>query len=180
MSHVRAITAENGIEFRQGDILFIRVGFTAHYNKLSADEQQAFPDRQPGGLLGLEATKDSLWWLWESRFAAIASDAGGFERGPATGPYNDPDVSIHQWALAGWGGMPIGELFDLEELAQKCADRQRWTFFLCSIPLKVSHRGLQHEYVGVGKDAFELTSTDSGRCRQSWKRRGNPLVRPIV
>jgi hypothetical protein len=137
MSHISRIIAENKIEFRQGDVLFIRVGFTANYNKLSAAEQQAFPDRQPGGLLGLEATQDSLRWLWESRFAAIASDAAGFERGPATGPYNDPDVSIHQWALAGWG-MPIGELFDLEELAEKCAERQRWTFFLCSIPLKVS------------------------------------------
>ena len=136
-SHIKAIITENNLEFRSGDILFIRVGFTAQYNKLSAAEQEAFPDRQPGGLLGLEATRDSLRWLWESRFAAVASDAAGFERGPATGPYNDPDVSIHQWALAGWG-MPMGELFDLEELAEKCAARKRWTFFLCSVPLKVS------------------------------------------
>lgn len=87
-------------------------------------------------MLGLEATQDSLQWLWESGFAAVASDAAGFERGPATGPYNDPDVSIHQWALAGWG-MPIGEMFDLDELAEECAARKRWTFFLASVPLKV-------------------------------------------
>lgn len=138
LSQIKAIIAENKIEFRQGDILFLRVGFTDNYNKLSTLEQEQFPDRQPGGLLGLEATKDSLKWLWESGFAAIASDAAGFERGPATGPYNHPDVSIHQWALAGWG-LPIGELFDLEELAAKCAERGRWSFFLCSVPLKVSH-----------------------------------------
>ncbi|KAL6849049.1 hypothetical protein ACO1O0_008579 [Amphichorda felina] len=134
-AHIRAIIAENNLEFRSGDILFLRVGFTAQYDKLSTAEQEGFNDRQPGGLLGLEATPDSLRWLWESRFAAVASDSPGFERGPTRGPYNDPDVSIHQWALAGWG-MPVGELFDLEELAEKCAARKRWTFFLCSVPLK--------------------------------------------
>ncbi|PNP76573.1 hypothetical protein FNYG_09992 [Fusarium nygamai] len=136
MSHIHAIIAEENIEFHQGDILFIRVGFTAHYNALSPQEQEDFPNRQPGGLLGLEATEESLKWLWDSGFSAIASDAAGFERGPATGAYNHPDVSIHQWALGGWG-MPIGELFDLEELAEKCRERKRWTFFLTSVPLKV-------------------------------------------
>jgi kynurenine formamidase len=137
LSEIKAVVAENDIKLRHGDILFVRVGFTAQYNSLSAQEQQTFPDRQPGGLLGLEATQDSMRWLWENRFSAIASDAMGFERGPATGPYNDPDCSIHQWALAGWG-LPIGEMFDLEVLAEKCAERRRWTFFLCSVPLKVS------------------------------------------
>ncbi|KAK2667459.1 Kynurenine formamidase superfamily [Fusarium oxysporum f. sp. vasinfectum] len=136
MSHIHAIIAEENIEFCQGDVLFIRVGFTAHYNTLTPKEQEKFPNRQPGGLLGLEATKESLRWLWDTSFSAIASDAAGFERGPATGAYNHPDVSIHQWALAGWG-MPIGELFDLEELAEKCRQRKRWTFFLTSVPLKV-------------------------------------------
>ena len=34
--------------------------------------------------------------------------------------------------------MPIGELFDLENLAQECQKRQRWTFFFSSVPLRVS------------------------------------------
>lgn len=137
LAHLKAIVAEHGIQFRQGDILFIRCGFTAAYNALSAQDRHDFPDRQPGGLLGLEATCDSLRWLWDNSFAAVAGDAMGFERGPATGPYNDPDVSIHQWALRGWG-MPIGEMFDLEALAEACRRRNRWTFFLTSVPLKVS------------------------------------------
>ncbi|KPM38458.1 hypothetical protein AK830_g8091 [Neonectria ditissima] len=136
MSHIQSIIAENNLKFRQADILFLRVGFTSHYDALPLDAKRNFPDRKPDGLLGLEATEESLRWIWESGFAAVASDAAGFERGPATGPYNHPDVSIHQWALAGWG-LPIGELFDLEELAEKCAARKKWSFFLCSVPLKV-------------------------------------------
>lgn len=138
LSHLISIITENEIVIRPADILFIRVGFVAQYDKLSVEEQREFPHREPGGLLGLEANHESLRWLWESRFAAIASDAAGFERGPATGSYNDPDVSIHQWCLAGWG-MPIGELFDLEELAEQCRKRNRWTFFLQSMPLKVEY-----------------------------------------
>jgi kynurenine formamidase len=137
LTHLRAIIASQAISFRPGDILFIRTGFTHHYSLLSPQQKHDFPTRQPGGLLGLEATRESLQWLWESQFAAIASDAAGFERGPATGSYNEPDVSIHQWCLAGWG-MPIGELFDLEALAAHCEREGRWTFFVQSMPLKVS------------------------------------------
>jgi hypothetical protein len=131
------IAKEKNIQFKQGDILFIRVGFTAAYTKLSVAQQEHFPDRQPGGFLGMIANKHSLRWLWDNGFAAVASDAPGFERNPSGGPYNDPEISIHQWGLAGWG-MPLGEIFDLEELAKHCKETNRHTFFLTSVPLKVS------------------------------------------
>jgi len=82
VSHLKRIIAEQNIQIKDGDVLFIRVGFSAAYNKLSAIEQEHFPNRQPPGILGLEATKESLRWLWESRFAAVASDSPSFERGP--------------------------------------------------------------------------------------------------
>lgn len=34
--------------------------------------------------------------------------------------------------------MPIGEMFDLEELAKHCRECGRWSFFLSSVPLKAS------------------------------------------
>ncbi|KAI1287853.1 hypothetical protein F5Y03DRAFT_380264 [Xylaria venustula] len=138
VEHLKAIVTENDNAFKSGDILFIRVGFTEKYNQLSNAEQAAFPDRKPSGLLGLEATQASLRWLGEKEFAAIASDSPSFERGPATGPYNDPDVSIHQWCLAGWG-LPLGEMFDLGELAKACKERNRWSFFLSSLPMRVGN-----------------------------------------
>lgn len=134
---LKAIVRENDIQIRPGDILFVRCGFTVAYDRLAKSEQEAFPNRQPSGYLGFEATKGSLQWLWECQFAAVASDSASFERGPATGEYNDPEVTIHQWALAGWG-MPIGEMFDLERLAEACRERKRWSFFLCSVPLKIA------------------------------------------
>jgi hypothetical protein len=34
-------------------------------------------------------------------------------------------------------GMPIGELWDLEELASTCARLKKYSFLLCSTPLRV-------------------------------------------
>lgn len=137
LADLKAIIADKKIEIRPADILFIRCGFAEEYNKLTDEQQERFPNRNPQGLLGLEATRDSLRWLFESRFAAVAGDSPSFERGPATGPYNEPDVSIHQWCLAGWG-LPLGEMFDLEELAKQCRELGRYSFFVSSVPLKVS------------------------------------------
>jgi hypothetical protein len=38
---------------------------------------------------------------------------------------------MHEVLLAGWG-CPIGELFDLEALAEQCKKSNRWSFFVTS------------------------------------------------
>lgn len=43
---------------------------------------------------------------------------------------------MHETLLAGFG-LPIGELFDLDELAKLCVEEHRWSFFFTSQPLKV-------------------------------------------
>lgn len=44
---------------------------------------------------------------------------------------------FHEVLLAGWG-CPIGELFDLEKLAEHCTKIKRWSFFVssevCNVP----------------------------------------------
>ncbi|KAH7385162.1 hypothetical protein DE146DRAFT_748087 [Phaeosphaeria sp. MPI-PUGE-AT-0046c] len=133
--HLTAIMKKNSISFRPAGMIFIRVAFIKEYDALTLEQREDFPTHQPRVLLDLEATKERLKWLWESRFVAIVLDAVGVERGPATGPYNVPDVNIHQWCLAGWG-MPIGELFNLKQLAHRCQEEQSWTVFLQSMPFK--------------------------------------------
>lgn len=34
-------------------------------------------------------------------------------------------------------GMPLGEMFDLEKLAETCRKKNRWTFFFSSSPANV-------------------------------------------
>jgi len=43
------------------------------------------------------------------------------------------DYHLHEYILALWG-MPLGEMLDLEKLAQTCREKNRWTFFFTSAP----------------------------------------------
>lgn len=93
-----------------------------------------------------------LRWIWETGFAAVAGDAPSFERAPIAGQHTavggvwkgetwEEEMQggglLHQWLLGGWG-LPIGEMFDLEALSSTCQELGRWTFFVSSVPLKVS------------------------------------------
>ena len=51
-------------------------------------------------------------------------------------PHENCGLSLHEVFLGGWG-MPIGELFDLEELGRVCAELRQWTFLFTSMPLYV-------------------------------------------
>ena len=43
---------------------------------------------------------------------------------------------LHEYLLAMWGVM-IGEMLDLETLASKCREQNRWFFFFTSAPANV-------------------------------------------
>ena len=91
------------------------------------------PQRKESTLIGVQSNFEMARWLWENHFAAVAGDMPGFEQAPLW----EAEVQLHQVILGGWG-MPIGELFDLEELARECKRLGRNTFFVSSVPLKVS------------------------------------------
>jgi hypothetical protein len=43
------------------------------------------------------------------------------------------DYHLHEYILALWG-MPLGEMLDLEKLAQTRREKNRWFFFFSSVP----------------------------------------------
>lgn len=137
LAHLQSIITEHNITFHPGDILFIRSGFSVAFNALTPSEQKALAQRPSADFLGVESSEAMLRFLWENQFAAVAGDAPAFERCPVTGDHVDERYILHEWLLAGWG-MPIGEMFDLETLAETCERLGRWSFFLVSVPLKVS------------------------------------------
>ncbi|KAK9441698.1 hypothetical protein VB005_06340 [Metarhizium brunneum] len=132
VSTLEKVAAAQGTSFKEGDILFIRTGWTRGYQKLSAGDKAAVAATQPPPSIGVESSEETLRWLWDKGFAAIAGDHPAMEAWPC----QNLDFQLHQWVLAGWG-MPIGELFDLERLSEECSKRNRWTFFFSSMPLKV-------------------------------------------
>jgi kynurenine formamidase len=135
-AQLQNLIKDQDITFLPGDILFIRSGFTAAYNALTDDQQNALAQRPTAAFSGIESSEATLRFLWNNQFSAVAGDAPSFERSPAVGPLSDDRFVLHEWLLGGWG-MPIGEMFDLEKLSETCKMLGRSTFFMSSMPLKV-------------------------------------------
>ncbi|KAH9857445.1 hypothetical protein C2E23DRAFT_881056 [Lenzites betulinus] len=126
-----ACADKQGITFRRGDILLLRVGFIQRYYNGSQAERQGMSEREEH-FAGIEQSEDMKRFLWNNHFAAVASDQPALERWPP--PEGVPH--LHQTILGLWG-MPIGEFFDLEALSKQCAETGRYTFFFSSWPLNV-------------------------------------------
>ncbi|KAL4977091.1 hypothetical protein BDW66DRAFT_159135 [Aspergillus desertorum] len=82
LSSIQQIIHETSLIPRPGDILFIRTGFTEAYNKLTPEEEPAIAARPTPDFAGVENGENTLRWLWENQFAAIASDSPSFEPAP--------------------------------------------------------------------------------------------------
>jgi len=124
-----------GGDIKIGDLLFIRSGFMEAYNSKPSDERASLALRgHQGGSdavqrwAGVAQGDQMLDWLHDCYFAAVAGDAPTFETWPTQEPYH-----LHEYLLALWG-CPLGEMFDLEKLSEKCRKNNRWTFFVTSAP----------------------------------------------
>ena len=127
-----------GGDIKVGDILVIRSGFVERYLELTPQKRRELAERkfdvESGGdtnFAGVKQDEAILDWLHDCYFAAVAGDAPSFERWPSQREYY-----LHEYILSLWG-MPLGEMWNLEKLAEKCAQRKRWTFFMTSSPANV-------------------------------------------
>ncbi|GFF26776.1 hypothetical protein IFM58399_01515 [Aspergillus lentulus] len=130
LDDVLTIARECKIEFKKGDIFFLRVGLTRTWDAMDAQQKREYSQQSTPKHAGIEQSERVLRFVWDNHFAAVASDAVSFEVYP---PLN-PEYDLHHRLLAGWG-IPIGEMFDLEGLAETCKRLGRWTFFVSSSPL---------------------------------------------
>ncbi|EIM82290.1 uncharacterized protein STEHIDRAFT_102776 [Stereum hirsutum FP-91666 SS1] len=141
VSELLACAQSQGVTFRRGDILLIRMGFIRRFEEASVEERERLSEIEVHGgigagkgeqFAGIEQSEEMKRFLWDNHFAAVASDQPTLERWPT--PEGVPHM--HQTLLGLWG-MPIGEFFDLEALSDICASTKRYTFFFSSWPLNV-------------------------------------------
>jgi kynurenine formamidase len=116
-----------------GDILLVRSGWVSAYRSKSASEREALALRKGQELCyaGLAQEEVLVDWLHDSWFAAVGGDAPSLECWPSRVKWH-----LHEYLLALWG-VPIGEMLDLERLAERCKANGRWTFFFSSTPANV-------------------------------------------
>ncbi|PQP23415.1 cyclase family protein [Rhodococcus opacus] len=121
------VADSQGVAIEEGDILLIRTGWWTHFldHRDGATWQKAAP-----GVSWKVAE-----WLHERRVAAIAADNIAVERRT---PEIDNHVLLFHMLTIRDMGMTLGEIWDLEALAQDCAGDGVYEFFLSATPLLVT------------------------------------------
>ena len=75
---MEAVAKHQGIEFKRGDVLIVRTGYTEAMEGKTENEQLA--NMAAGPLLsGVEGSVNVAKWVWNKHFAAVASDNPSFE-----------------------------------------------------------------------------------------------------
>ncbi|SCL20148.1 Putative cyclase [Micromonospora pallida] len=127
---LREVASEQGVEVRHGDLLLVRTGWPRKYAQLTGErrtelaEAPAFP--------GLHAGEETARLLWNWRVSALITDVPAVEPVPG-----DPAVGSLHRRLLPLLGIPLGELFDLEGLSDRCQEYGRYTFLFTSAPVNL-------------------------------------------
>jgi kynurenine formamidase len=122
--------AKFGVTVEPGDILLLRTGHITTFTRQA--DRAAFNGPQPG--LSPYATE----WLHDKSVAAVAADnlAVEVQRGGLDPDFGDL-MPFHMLALRDMG-LPLGELFDFEELSADCAADGQYDFLFSGAPLPVT------------------------------------------
>jgi kynurenine formamidase len=107
------------LTLERGDAVLIYTGFM---RRLARNDLG-----HPNQVAGIDGSSLGIWN--EREVAALISDNTAVEAWPV-------DFSIHIGALRNLG-IPLGELWALDELAQYCREAARYEFFLTSAPLNL-------------------------------------------
>jgi kynurenine formamidase len=146
MEDLEACVGSQDLRLDGGDIVLIRTGWLGYFLGLGEEERRRFPENVRS--TGLEQSEELIEWLWDNQIALLAADNLAVEVVPAlpSSPFfGDPDLSdltgIHRGMahpiLLGLLGLPLGELWWLDDLAESCEKDRCWEFFLSSHPLNV-------------------------------------------
>ena len=111
----------------RGDIVLVRTG------QLTRATREGWGDYAGGDAPGLSFTTAD--WLHDSEIAAIATDTWGFEVRP--NEFDHAFQPLHQVAIPNMG-LFLGEMWDLDALAEDCAADGTYEFFLTAAPLPVT------------------------------------------
>ena len=85
IADMEACAKHQGTEFKFGDILIVRSGFTEDLGEAKTGEEQ---EQMMGThkCIGVEGSEEVAKWVWNHHFACVAGDAIAFEVLPPTLP----------------------------------------------------------------------------------------------
>ena len=117
----------DGVEVGRGDIVCVRTG------QLTRVRREGWGDYAGGPAPGLSFY--TAGWLHRTEIAAIATDTWGFEVRP--NEFDNAFQPLHQVAIPHIG-LLVGEMWDLDALAEHCAGDGVYEFFIVAAPLPIT------------------------------------------
>jgi kynurenine formamidase len=124
---LEAAERTQGVRVESGDVLLVRTG---HLSVFKVDgDRVGYMRMMPG--LGIACAE----WLHGREAAAVAADTNSVE----VIPFEDPKtpLPLHLVCLRDMG-LTLGEMFDLDALAEDCAADGVWEFLFSAPPLKIT------------------------------------------
>ena len=123
--------AAEGVEVRPGDIVLVRTGQMGQVKAEGdwGDYAAGYSARAPG--LGLASAE----WIHAKQVAAVATDTWGAEVLPTE--TRDVSMPMHIILIVHMG-LTLGEIFDLEALADDCASDGVYEFLFSAPPLPIT------------------------------------------
>jgi kynurenine formamidase len=122
-----------GVELRPGTILLIRTGWMQAYLAASPAEKAAMAPLEGLKACGIDDSREMVEWFWDHRIAAVGTDCPAVE----PWPWDFKDEGALHYRTLCLLGLPIGEQFNLEELAADCAADKRYECMLVSVPMNL-------------------------------------------
>ncbi|TFB15981.1 cyclase family protein [Microbacterium sp. 3H14] len=128
VADIESCIRAQGVDVGRGDIVLIRTG------QYARTRREGWGDYAGGAAPGLSLT--TAGWLHRTEIAAIATDTWGFEVRP--NEFDAPAFQpLHQVVIPNMG-LTIGEMWNLDELADACLERGSWEFLLSAPPLPIT------------------------------------------
>ncbi len=133
LADLKEALVAQGAELKPGTILLIRTGWMQAYLAASPKDKAAMAPLEGLKSCGIDDSREMVEWFWDNRLAAVGTDC------PAVEPWpwdfkNEGALHYRTLCLL---GLPIGEQFNLEELAADCGADKRYECMLVSVPMNL-------------------------------------------
>jgi kynurenine formamidase len=148
-SEISECLAAQGTVLQEGDVLLVRTGWIGWYEQQPASVRERLADRTQLKTPGLRPGEELARTLWNLHIAAIGADNPAVEvwpPGSTVDPAYEAEVRadktrLHEifthTLLLPMLGLPLGEMFALDRLADDCAADRQYECFFVSAPINL-------------------------------------------
>jgi hypothetical protein len=93
VAELEEIAADCGVRFLPGDILIVRTGWVKWFEEHSQAERSQYITNAYAWA-GVKGCEETMEWLWDRHFAAVAGDSNGFEVVPMDPKWSEASLYL--------------------------------------------------------------------------------------